>query len=768
MEIHLAVFVGAVLAAMGLTPVVSRLAKKRPVLCGARQRGVENRGIPAVGGAAVLAASVAVIVPMFFLQNATGEAFRESQIQMIVLLAAATFVFAVGFVDDLWSLSVKAKVLCLVGASIAISVSGARIESVSVTTSELQTGWLAWPLTVIWVTVITGCISLIDALDGLAAGIAAIVCGAMAFMAFLAGQMSMVIIMLAVLGSLFGFLFFNFYPARVLLGNCGSMFVGFVIGAGSVVCQAKKPTVVGLLLPFLVLGIPILDASLTMVRRGVVYRSIFANERGWLHRCLLDIGLPKRTVLILIYALTALTGGIGVFVLTVEGGLAVAVLGAGVVGLLAVFVYLGSGRIREVLAGMKRVQATAREKNRDKKVFKKAASGMARARSFEEWWEVLCEASKNMHLQEVELLKRRNGSSTKAGDWRASEKEIPLGARATVTLPFRGRGATDWEIRTCAAVNGSGEASGRKAMLLARLFDKFPPPESIEELRERLTTGLAGMPQEPGERPNPLEVIGVPVVPFETYDEAIEFITHTVESGKKTFWAAVNPQKCYRAWRDKELFDVLKNVDVTICDGVGVSIASKILNGRTINRVTGCDLFFKLISLSAKKGWGVYLLGASEESNSRACERLKKMCPDLRIVGSHSGFFEDSDKIVEQINSSNADLLFVAMGSPKQEYWLARYRAAIDVAFCMGVGGSFDVAAGAIKRAPKIFQKTGTEWLFQLLTEPRKRFKRQTVYVPYMLRVFGKGMFGEAMEGEGAKNSVSGPSGDITTQIPVD
>ncbi|MHC4118266.1 MAG: WecB/TagA/CpsF family glycosyltransferase [Planctomycetota bacterium] len=167
--------------------------------------------------------------------------------------------------------------------------------------------------------------------------------------------------------------------------------------------------------------------------------------------------------------------------------------------------------------------------------------------------------------------------------------------------------------------------------------------------------------------------------------------------------------------------------------GVGISIASRILHGRGIKRCTGCDLFFQLLSLASQKQWGIYLLGASAESNADARRELQKMYPDLRIVGWQDGYFKDSEKVVEHINSSGADLLFVAMGSPKQEYWIGRHRHDINASFCMGVGGSFDIASGGLKRAPKIFRITGTEFLFRLMLEPRKRWVNQKVLFSYLL-----------------------------------
>ncbi|MHC4597259.1 MAG: WecB/TagA/CpsF family glycosyltransferase, partial [Planctomycetota bacterium] len=133
--------------------------------------------------------------------------------------------------------------------------------------------------------------------------------------------------------------------------------------------------------------------------------------------------------------------------------------------------------------------------------------------------------------------------------------------------------------------------------------------------------------------PTPIDIMGIPVVPFESYDQALECVEETIDSNRKSLWVAINPIKIYNAWHKPELLDLLRQTDVGICDGVGVSIASRILHGRSIKRCTGCDLFFKLLSLASRKGWSVYLLGASAESNAAARSELQKMYPDLRIVG---------------------------------------------------------------------------------------------------------------------------------------
>ena len=242
--------------------------------------------------------------------------------------------------------------------------------------------------------------------------------------------------------------------------------------------------------------------------------------------------------------------------------------------------------------------------------------------------------------------------------------------------------------------------------------------------------------------PPPVNIMGIPVVPFETYNHALECIEATIASRRKSFWVAINPIKVYDAWHKPELRDLLRQTDVGICDGVGVSVASRILHGRGIKRITGCDLFFKLLSRASQKQWGVYLLGASPESNAAARAELQRLHPHLKIVGWQDGYFEDSEKVVAKINASKADLLFVAMGSPKQEHWISRHRQAINASFCMGVGGSFDIASGNIRRAPKFFRMTGTEFLFRLVMEPRKRLSNQRVLLNFLLRVVSRKLSG--------------------------
>jgi len=773
MKTYLSVYFGTVLMAMFLVPIVSRLAKRYRFVDDPGPRKVHKKPIPRLGGIALFASTLSLMVFVFFLDNQISEYLHQMGTEFLVLLIAGSFIFVVGLIDDLCSLPGYIKLLCIIAASLAICASGATLHSISVGSwFEYETGWAAWPLTLLWIATITVCMNFVDGLDGLAAGIALIVCATIALTAFLSGQIAMVVLMLALLGSVTGFLFFNFYPAKIFMGDCGSMFLGFMIGAGSIVCQAKTSTFIGLALPFLALGVPILDTGIAVVRRRIVERrSIFASDRNHIHHRLLELGLHQRTVVIVIYAITGISASLGVLMLTAEDGWSLSLFAISFLLLLATFGCLHGGRFYEIIIALKRNRTIVQETKIAKQDFEKAEMRMRNATSFGAWWETLSEMARQMRFQSLGVWNRYNNHCIRTQAWNTPEGLFAAGKIMKLTLPLHRNGATEWEIRARIWINDFLELSGHQAMLLARLMDEYPPPGSDVELLD-LPAG-ASNPSITGEKaapstaitkaktltieghaPAPVDIMGIPVVPFESYDQALECVEEIIESNSKSFWVAINPIKVYHAWHDPELKNLLLRTDVGICDGVGISMASKILNGQSIERCTGCDLFFRLLSLASRKGWGVYLLGASPESNAAARLELQKSYPNLQIVGWQDGYFNDSRTIVEKINRSGAKLLFVAMGSPKQEYWIERHRQDLKANICMGVGGSFDIAAGRLVRAPKVFRVTGTEFLYRLLSEPRKRWRIQKVLIPYFFRVVEKKLVDLFISDEGGIGQV--------------
>lgn len=200
---------------------------------------------------------------------------------------------------------------------------------------------------------------------------------------------------------------------------------------------------------------------------------------------------------------------------------------------------------------------------------------------------------------------------------------------------------------------------------------------------------------------------------------------------------AINPEKIMKAQKSKEMKDLLNQATYPIPDGVGVIIASKLKKGQIKQRVTGIDLFLRLCERAQIEGHKVFLYGAKPGVAAEAKIRLENMYPDIKIVGTENGYESNNDKIIRSINESGADILFVAMGSPRQEEWIHANMPLLNVSVFQGVGGSFDVICGKISRAPLSFQKLGLEWLFRLMCEP-SRVKRQLALPGFLLKALIK------------------------------
>ncbi len=229
------------------------------------------------------------------------------------------------------------------------------------------------------------------------------------------------------------------------------------------------------------------------------------------------------------------------------------------------------------------------------------------------------------------------------------------------------------------------------------------------------------------------EVLGIPITCFQSYDHAVETIVGRIREGDKTWCVAINPEKVCFARGDETFASIVRRANLHICDGIGTCAAVRFLRGWRIPRITGVKLFFALLRTAEETGLRVFLFGATPETNEAAYERLRQKHPRLEIAGRLHGYHKDNDEIIRQINASDADLLFAALGSPRQEKWLAAHYDALETPFRMGVGGSFDILSGRVKRAPEIFQRTGTEFLYRLLCEP-SRWRRQSVLPGFALR----------------------------------
>jgi N-acetylglucosaminyldiphosphoundecaprenol N-acetyl-beta-D-mannosaminyltransferase len=233
-----------------------------------------------------------------------------------------------------------------------------------------------------------------------------------------------------------------------------------------------------------------------------------------------------------------------------------------------------------------------------------------------------------------------------------------------------------------------------------------------------------------------IEVLGVPVDCL-NWQVTLALVESDLGSlGPAKAVVAVNPEKIIRAQRDARLLEDLRRSALLIPDGIGVVVAARLLGLGRMERVPGSELMPKICEIAERRGLGVYLFGARPEINEKAAAALCIRYPQLHIAGRQHGYISENEmeQVVESINASGAAVLFLALGSPRQEIWMGRYLPRLKVRICQGVGGTFDVIAGAVKRAPPAFIKLHLEWLYRLLSDPR-RLLRQTALPKFALRV---------------------------------
>lgn len=232
-----------------------------------------------------------------------------------------------------------------------------------------------------------------------------------------------------------------------------------------------------------------------------------------------------------------------------------------------------------------------------------------------------------------------------------------------------------------------------------------------------------------------IEVLGIPVDAVDM-SGAIAFAEQALSVGQEPACIlAVNPEKVAALRKQASLLQFFHKSQLLIPDGIGVVWAARWLHGAALGRVPGADLMDRLCAVAARLEAGIYLLGATEEVNAECARVLQARHSGLRVAGRRNGFANgDASDLVRDINQSGASILFVALGSPRQEQWIAAHRGSLSVKIIQGVGGTFDVVAGRVKRAPHSFQRMHLEWLYRLASDPR-RISRQRVLPAFVGQV---------------------------------
>ncbi len=219
-----------------------------------------------------------------------------------------------------------------------------------------------------------------------------------------------------------------------------------------------------------------------------------------------------------------------------------------------------------------------------------------------------------------------------------------------------------------------------------------------------------------------VDILGVPVDRL-TIDQTVQRVTELVGAGRPARVITLNPEYLYRGVTDdKALLELVHRADLVTADGEGIVWAGRVAGKPFPERVTGIDLMLALVQQAAQEGWRVFLLGAAPGVAEEAAENLRRQYPGLQVAGTYHGYFKQDEEtaVAERVREAEPQVLFAALGAPKQERWIDQYIESIGPVVAMGVGGSLDVIAGRVTRAPRWMQSLRVEWLGRLVMEPSR------------------------------------------------
>lgn len=475
MKTYAVVYLFSMLLSVIITPIVIRLGRKFALLDATGIRKVHNRPVPRIGGVVIVLSALVLILAALFLNNGVGLAFRNVRLQVIALLATSIVMFITGLLDDIIGLRARTKLLVQILAAVVLCSCGIQISSFALGDwYTVEFGLLSWPITIFWIVGITNAVNLIDGLDGLAAGISAIACGVIAVLAIHSGQVVMSVIMLAFLGSLTGFLFFNFNPAKIFMGDCGSLFLGFMLAGASVACAGKSATIVGLGLPILALGVPIFDTFFSMLRRVLERRSLFAPDRSHIHHRLMDIGLGQRHVVIFIYMVTLIAVGFGMFMMITRNTTTIVLFACLLLLLALVFRIVGSVRLRETLARLKENLAHSTKVSQYKRDFENTQLHVRQAKSQQEWWQAVCMIAEKMDYVWLSIESKDHNGTSETIVWRNPNYKPDSADVLKTIIPLcrQENNGSKFQLEIAVKINGSLESAGHRMTFLSRLLDE--------------------------------------------------------------------------------------------------------------------------------------------------------------------------------------------------------------------------------------------------------------------------------------------------------
>lgn len=413
------------LLALALTPLVRALALRLGLVDKPDPRKIHKGLMPRVGGIAIFAAYLGAYALLWAGSAERPTFWTEQSALLWQLLPSAALMFGVGLLDDIYHLRPWQK---LAGQFVAVNWAywmGLRVATIGPWDTQ---GWLAWPLTVFWLLACTNAINLIDGVDGLAAGVG--LCATLTTMlaALIQGNLDLALATVPLAGCLLGFLRYNFNPASIFLGDCGSLTIGFLLGCYGALWSQKSATLLGLVAPLMAMALPLLDVALSIARRYLRGQPIFGADRGHIHHRLLARGWSHKMVALALYAVCGVAA-----LLSLLQSLLYRHVGGAIIVLFCVAVWFGVRHLGYLEFGVLRKMVVAgafRRQVRDTIHLEHLQEGLRRAATPEECWTLVRDTCRDLGFLRVRL--EREGQVFDAC-WEEYPADMPL--LIQVTLP---------------------------------------------------------------------------------------------------------------------------------------------------------------------------------------------------------------------------------------------------------------------------------------------------------------------------------------------
>ncbi|HUW55781.1 MAG TPA: MraY family glycosyltransferase [Planctomycetota bacterium] len=424
---YVLLYLVAFMLSVFLVPVVRRLA----LAVGAvdvpdRVRKIHTHTVPRMGGVAIFIAFIVPVVAAYvvgaiwFPTSRVYGTFQEHFAELVGLVGASVLILFVGIYDDIHQVRPRVKVAVQVVAALVLCWVGIRIDQIGnpFTGNMIKFGWTAWPLTVFWVLAITNAINLIDGMDGLGPGVGLFVAGTMFLLSLIYPVPLVTAVMAALVGAIIGFLIFNFHPAKIFMGDSGSLFIGFILSAIAIQGSIKRHTVVALMFPIVVLGLPIIDTLMAIARRWSKGLPMSVPDRQHVHHRLIKMGLSQREAVLVLYGVSVILGCAAlVMAVVATGALPVAIAGVTILAVIAAVHLLGGREFSAIGTRIVGVWRRRRSRRRAWVQVYQTAGRMETASSVEQMWEDVGELLTVLGVDMAQASLTEDGSGVQVLKW---------------------------------------------------------------------------------------------------------------------------------------------------------------------------------------------------------------------------------------------------------------------------------------------------------------------------------------------------------------